>query len=75
VSYLADVKSELQGLFEEAFDHAWKEIIEPALKTSYKNGLADGRAGKGAQNDAGETKPRRQWGKRTRSVSERREDG
>ncbi len=63
VSYLADVKSELKGLFDEAFQHAWEEIVEPALKQSYKNGVADGRAGKG-ENGEREPKPRRQWGAR-----------
>ena len=63
MSYLADVKSQLKNVFDEAFDYAWKDVIEPALKESYRNGVADGHAGKGAREDAGETKPRRQWGK------------
>ena len=67
MSYLAGIKTDLKGLFDEAFDHAWKEIVEPALKESYRNGVNDGRAGKGGQNDAGDAKPRRQWGQRRSS--------
>jgi len=70
VSYLAEIKTDLKGLFDEAFDHAWREIVEPALKQSYKNGVADGRAGKGSPNDAGDAKPRRQWSQRRRTGGE-----
>jgi hypothetical protein len=70
VSYLAEIKSDLKGLFDEAFDHAWKEIVEPALKQSYRNGVADARAGKGNPDDAGDAKPRRQWGQRRKAGGE-----
>lgn len=63
MSYLADAKSELKGIFDEAFDYTW-EVVERRLKESYKNGVADGRAGKGDPNDAVAAKPRRQWGQR-----------
>jgi len=72
VSYLSGVKSDLKGLFDEAFDHAWQEIVEPALKQSYKNGVADGRAGKG-ENGERTAQPRRQWGQR-RTVQRQNEE-
>jgi len=64
MSYLADVKSQLKGVFDEAFDYAWKDVIEPALKQSYKNGVEAGRAEQGAP-PAETSKPaRRRWGNR-----------
>ena len=55
-SYLADVKSELEQLFSEAFQTAWKEVVEPALKQSYRNGLESKRSDK-----EGAGKPRRRF--------------
>lgn len=63
MSYLADVKSDLKGLFDEAFDHAWKEIVEPALKESYRNGVADGRKAASDEPKPATTPQRRRFGK------------
>lgn len=55
-SYLAGVKSELQGIFDEAFRFVWTEV-EKALKESYRNGFKAGQK----SNGDGETGRKRQW--------------
>lgn len=61
-SYLAGVKSDLDQLFHEAFEAAWKDVVEPALKQSYRNGVKAGRAGtdNDPENGQGE-QPRRRF--------------
>lgn len=63
MSYLADVKKNLKGIFDEAFDFVWEEV-EKSLKTSYKNGYEAGQ--KDAKEGGSTTEPpsgpqRRQW--------------
>jgi len=41
MSCLADVKKNLKGIFDEAFDFVWEDV-EKQLKTSYKNGYEAG---------------------------------
>lgn len=50
-SYLAEVKDDVKGILDEAFEALWKDVIEPALKQSYKNGLADGKKGDAGQEE------------------------
>ena len=59
-SYLSDVKSRLEDVFIQSFDQAWKDVVEPALKESYKNGVEAGRKGDAP---AAETQPsnRKSW--------------
>ena len=45
-SYLAEVKGELRGIFDEAFSFVWSEV-EKSLKQSYRNGFADGQKSDG----------------------------
>ena len=45
-SYLAEVKGELNGIFDEAFSFVWSEV-EKNLKQSYRNGFADGQKSTG----------------------------
>jgi len=70
VSYLADVKSKLEQLHIEMFEHAWKDVVEPNLKRSFGNGYDEGfedaRAGKPHRHNRSEAKPRRQWGSKHR---------
>ena len=72
MSYLADVKKSLRGIFDEAFDFVWEEV-EKSLKTSYKNGYEAGvKAAK--EGDAGDEQPstatpRRQWRRPARPPS------
>lgn len=73
MSYLADVKSQLEDLFKEAFDHAWQDVVEPALKQSYRNGFEAGKAG---QEPAAGNRPqstRRQWGRRRETTGKEHE--
>jgi len=63
-SYLAIVKDDLEELFGEAFEATWRDIIEPALKQSYKNGLETGRAGKETKKAEGNSRGRRRFLKR-----------
>lgn len=71
MSYLSDVKCQLEEVFFDAFGRAWKETVEPAVKQSYKNGVEAGRAERSEEEPADDAKPlRRQWGKRARSTSE-----
>ena len=60
-SYLSEVKQRLEETFIDAFDRAWKEVVEPALKDSYANGLEAGRK-KGDPSD--KTPKRKSWSKR-----------
>lgn len=64
MSYLMDVKSQLKAVFDEAFEYAWRDVVEPALKQSYKNGFAAGKAGEDPVGDPTQSKQRRQWGRR-----------
>jgi hypothetical protein len=63
-SYLATVKDELEELFGEAFEAAWRDVVEPALKQSYKNGLETGRAGSEDKKEPSSTPRRRRFLKR-----------
>jgi len=63
MSYLADVKKNLKGILDEAFDFVWEEV-EKSLKTSYKNGYEAGQKDAkegGAATEQPSTPPRRQW--------------
>ena len=42
-SYLSQVKNDVKEVFDAAFEELWSEILEPALKQSYSNGLAEGK--------------------------------
>lgn len=44
-SYLAGVKTKVREVFDAAFEELWKEVIEPALKQSYRNGVEAGKGG------------------------------
>ena len=71
MSYLADVKKNLRGIFDEAFDFAWEEA-ERALKTSYKNGYEAGQKDAkegGSTTEPTSTTPRRQWRRGSRQPS------
>jgi hypothetical protein len=46
VSYLDDIKAKLEASRLEAFAKDWAELIEPAIKQSFKNGLETGRQGR-----------------------------
>lgn len=46
MSYLDDIKAKLEASRKEAFEKDWAEIIEPAIKQSFKNGLETGRQGR-----------------------------
>lgn len=61
-SYLAEIKQRLEETFIDAFDRAWQEVVEPALKESYANGLEAGR--KGEANPAEKTPKRKSWSRR-----------
>ena len=71
-SYLAEVKSDLEQLFHEAFEAAWKDVVEPALKQSYRNGVKAGKAVPENDSDNGQgERPRRRFLKaRTRGREE-----
>lgn len=61
-SYLAGVKIDLEQLFREAFETAWKDVVEPALKESYRNGVKAGKAGtEGDAENGQEEQPRRRF--------------
>jgi hypothetical protein len=64
MSYLADVKKSLRGIFEEAFDFVWDEA-EKSLKQSYRNGYDAGvkaaKEGDAGTEQASSATPRRQW--------------
>jgi len=61
-SYLAGVKSDLEQLFGEAFDAAWRDVVEPALKQSYRNGVKAGKAGTENDSENGQAeRPRRRF--------------
>lgn len=63
MSYLADVKKNLKGIFDEAFDFVWEEV-EKSLKTSYKNGYEAGQKDAkegGSTTEAPSSPQRRQW--------------
>ena len=68
MSYLAGVKSELEDVFIDAFERAWKEVMEPALKQSYKNGVKAGTQGTERPDDdsGGQRGRKRRWSKRAR---------
>jgi hypothetical protein len=68
-SYLAGVKQNLKALFDEAFESAWREIVEPALKESFRNGVESGRSGKEPPAD-GSAHPRRFLKHRTAGAKE-----
>jgi len=38
-SFLEEVRAELEAHHKEAFQKAWDDVVEPALKQSFKNGL------------------------------------
>jgi hypothetical protein len=63
-AYLTEKKEALEQMHIELFERAWKEIVEPALKESYANGLEAGRKGEGAQAAKETTAKRKTWGKR-----------
>jgi hypothetical protein len=67
MAYLSDVKSQLRAVFDEAFDYAWKDVMEPALKQSYRNGFLAGKAGDDSAGAQAESQRRRQWGRRPKS--------
>lgn len=46
MSYLDEIKAKLEQSRREAFEKDWAEIIEPAIKQSFKNGLETGRQGR-----------------------------
>ena len=71
MSYLAGVKTQLKGVFDEAFDYAWKDIVEPALKESYKNGVEAGRAERGEKPTEDPKPARRRFGKTRTAAVER----
>jgi len=50
-SYLAEVKTELKGIVDEAFGFIWSEV-EKSLKQSYRNGFADGQKAGGTKKPA-----------------------
>jgi hypothetical protein len=60
-SYLSEVKQRLEETFIDAFDRAWKEVVEPALKESYANGL---QAARKAEDPSDKTPKRKSWSKR-----------
>jgi hypothetical protein len=60
-SYLSEVKQRLEETFIDAFDRAWKEVVEPALKESYTNGLE---AGRKPEDPSDKTPKRKSWSKR-----------
>ena len=64
-SYLSDVKSKLEDVFIQSFEQAWKDVVEPALKESYKNGVEAGRKGDAPAADA-KSEPRKSWSNRER---------
>lgn len=70
MSYLADVKKNLKGILDEAFDFVWEEV-EKSLKTSYKNGYEagqkDAKDGGAGVEQPSTTAPRRQWRRSARS--------
>lgn len=75
MSYLADVKSEIEDIFLEAFEKTWKEAVEPALKQSYKNGVKAGAEGtEKPSSGSGDGKPKRRWSKRRRTSAPSEED-
>ena len=43
MTYLKGVKASLENAFIESFERTWKEVVEPALKESFKNGVNEGR--------------------------------
>lgn len=63
MSYLSDVKSRLEDVFIQSFDQAWKDVVEPALKESYKNGVEAGRKGDAPATDVQPERPRKSWSK------------
>ena len=71
MSYLADVKKSLKGIFDEASDFVWEEV-EKSLKTSYKNGYEAGQKD-AKEGNAGTEQPgspaRRQWRRGARPPS------
>lgn len=46
MSYLDEIKAKLEASRKEAFEKDWAELIEPAIKQSFKNGLETGRQGR-----------------------------
>jgi len=38
-SFLEEVRAELSALHRQAFEKTWDDVVEPALKQSFKNGL------------------------------------
>ena len=72
MSYLADVKKNLKGIFDEAFDFVWEDV-EKQLKTSYKNGYEagqkDAKDGKDPAGDQPTTAPRRNWRRGSRAAA------
>jgi hypothetical protein len=60
-SSLSEVKQRLEETFIDAFDRAWKEVVEPALKESYANGLE---AGRKTEDPSDKTPKRKSWSKR-----------
>ena len=72
MSYLADVKKNLRGIFDEAFDFVWEEA-EKSLKTSYRNGYEagqkDAKDGKAAGDEQPSGGPRRNWRRGARGTA------
>ncbi len=72
MSYLADVKKSLRGIFDEAFDFVWDEV-ERSLKQSYRNGHDAGvkaaKEGDAGAEQAAAATPRRQWRRGSRQPS------
>lgn len=57
--YLASIKADLERRVHADFDRMWRECIEPAIKTSYNNGLADGQRGTAAHTTTNKSRRRR----------------
>lgn len=65
-SYLANVKEELEDRFGRFFDDLWKDVIEPQLKESYRNGVEAGKSGRNQSSGDGVNPPSRRRFKRRR---------
>ena len=68
----ADVKKNLRGIFDEAFDFVWEEV-EKSLKTSYKNGYEvgqkDAKDGSPPAGEQAKSTPRRNWRRGSRAAA------
>ena len=41
-SFLGEVRKDYEDLIRDAAEKTWKEVVEPALKKSFKNGVLTG---------------------------------